>query len=206
MPVIAITGGLGSGKSTVRKIFEELGAAGIDTDLLAREAVEPGTEGIKKVREAFGQCFFDSSGRMDRVKMADMVFHDRKSLRRLESILHPLIRQAESRIVADHLKREPGRVIVVEIPLLAEVGRASAYDGVVLVTAPDNVRIERLKGSGRYEEDEAIARMKAQVSDGNRKHLADWTVDNSGTKEQTKKQVEKIYLGLRRSKTPQKYV
>jgi dephospho-CoA kinase len=193
MPVIAITGGLGSGKSTVRKFFEEMGAAGIDTDQLAREVVGPESEGAIRVREVFGESCFDSRGRLDRKKLAEIVFHDRIALRRLESILHPLIRQAESKIVADYKKNKPGLPIFVEIPLLTEGGRSSAYDGVVLVTAPKKARLERLEESGRYGRGEALSRMEAQVSDEQRVGAARWIVDNGGTPEETKKQVKRIF-------------
>jgi dephospho-CoA kinase len=203
MPVIAITGGLGSGKSAVREIFEGLGAKGIDTDQLAREAVEPGTDGARMVREAFGENCFNHQGRLDRKKMAAFVFHDRAALRKLESILHPLIRQAESRLVADCMKNDPGRVVVVEVPLLAEGGRAKDYDGIVLVTAPEEVRLQRLVKSGKYEGEEALDRMKVQVSDNEREMVASWTIDNGGTMEETKSQVEKIYDDLKsKSKIP----
>lgn len=198
VPVIAITGGLGSGKSTVRKLFEELGAVGIDTDHLAREVVEPGTKGARKIREIFGENSFDEQGRLDRKKIAAVVFADEEALHRLESILHPLIRQAESRLVADHMEKEPGKIVIVEIPLLAEGDRVPYYDGVIVVTAPEEVRLQRLKRSGRYEEKEALARMRVQVSDRERIRVANWTVDNSGTREETKKQVEKIYDELKR--------
>lgn len=201
MPVIAITGGLGSGKSTVRRFFEELGAAGIDTDQLAREVVGPGTEGAKKVREVFGGSCFDSRGRLDRRKIAEIVFHDRIALQRLESILHPLIRQAESEIVSGYLKKGQGRTIVVEVPLLTEGGRASAYDGVILVTAPQEVRLDRLEKAGRYGRREALPRMKAQASDEQRADTARWIVDNGGTTAETKKQVERIFNELRGVKT-----
>lgn len=197
MPVIAITGGLGSGKSTVREFFEELGAAGIDVDQVAREVVEPGTEGAKKVREAFGENYFDHSGRLDRTKLAAAVFGDKAALQKLESILHPLIRQMESRLIAEHERKEPGRLVVVEIPLLAEGGRAADYDGVILVTAPEKVRLKRLEESGRYKDREARARMRVQASDRERTGVAHWTVDNSGTADQTRRQIEKIYHELK---------
>ena len=129
MPVIAITGGLGSGKSTVREIFEELGAVGVDADQLARMVVEPGTEGAERVRETFGADCFDRQGRLDRKKMASIVFNDKAALLRLEAILHPLIRKAEARMVAQYREKEPGSLVVIEIPLLVERGRESFYPG-----------------------------------------------------------------------------
>ena len=105
MPVIAITGGLGSGKSTVRELFEELGALGIDTDELSRRVVEPGTEGAEAVREAFGDRFFLQDGSLDRRGMAAHIFDDPERRKALEAILHPLIRGEEGRLARERLDR-----------------------------------------------------------------------------------------------------
>ena len=196
MPVIAITGGIGSGKSSVRKMFEEFGAYGIDADELARKVVEPGTEGAGKLLEVFGPDFFDDEGNLDRRQMARKVFGDPGARRTIESLLHPLIRSAEKDLLEEFTQRTPDAVVVVEIPLLAEGGRSKEYDGVILVTAPEDVRVSRLVEAGKYDYDEAAARMTSQVDDGEREKFADWTVDNGGDREETKKQVKKIYQAL----------
>ncbi|MGD8353047.1 MAG: dephospho-CoA kinase [Pseudomonadota bacterium] len=193
VPVIAITGGIGSGKSTVRRIFEDLGAYGIDTDELARQVVEPGTEGARQLLEAFGPGFFDADGRLDRKKMAEEVFTRPESRTLIESILHPLIRKAEKELIKEVRRQNPDVLAVVEIPLLAEGGRAADYDSVVLVTAPENIRISRLVASGRYSRNEARARMVSQVGDIERKKFADWIVDNGFDPDETLKQVKLIY-------------
>ncbi len=192
VPVIAITGGLGSGKSTVREIFEEFGARGIDTDEIARRVVQPGSKGSQMVREAFGNAFFTDAGHLDRKKMAAHVFSDPVQRQRLESTLHPLIREEEARVVSEHLEESPGAVVVVEVPLLVEGDRSGHYDGVVLVTAPVNVRMERLVRSGRYTPDEAVSRMDHQADDLQRELFASWVIENSGPVEKTRAQVRSV--------------
>ena len=196
MPVIAITGGIGSGKSTVRRMFEELGAFGIDADELARQVVQPGSEGARLLQEAFGPEFFDSEGRLDRRQMAAKVFAEPKARLKIETILHPLIRAAERKFLKDVQREKPEAVVAVEIPLLAEVGRSKEYNSVVLVTAPEKVRISRLVESGKYSGDDAVSRMASQAADRDRENVATWTVDNGGELDLTARQVRKIYRAI----------
>jgi dephospho-CoA kinase len=196
MPVIAITGGIGSGKSTVRRMFEELGAFGIDADELARQAVQPGSEGARLLRETFGSKFFDTEGRLDRKQMAAKVFAEPEARLTLEKILHPLIRTAELKLLQRVRCEKPGAVVVVEIPLLAEGGRSKEYNSVVLVTAPEEIRITRLVESGKYSSDEAVSRMASQAADRDREDMATWTVDNGGELDLTAQQVRKIYQSI----------
>ena len=196
MPVITITGGIGSGKSTVREIFEELGAVGIDADDLARQLVEPGTTGLRRVEDVFGKAFFTRDGRLNRKKLAEQVFNDTASRMKLESILHPLIREEETLLVNQVLEKTPDKVVVVEVPLLVEGGRSSAYDGTVLVAAAREIRLHRLVNSGEYTREEAAARMKSQATEKDRARIANWKVDNNGSIAETQRQVEKIYHDL----------
>jgi dephospho-CoA kinase len=196
VPVIAITGGLGSGKSTVREIFEELGARGLDTDAISRQVVESGTPGAEKIRELFGDSFFTPEGELNRKMMAAHVFSDPAERQKLESILHPLIREAESDMVKKFLHTDTDTVVVVEIPLLAEGGRSAQYDGVVLVTAPMGVRLERLVKSGKYTREEAASRIANQADDAKREQIASWTVENAGSVDETRAQVRTILRTL----------
>ena len=196
MPVIAITGGIGSGKSTVRQMFEEMGAFGIDADELARQVVRPGSEGARLLEEKFGPEFFDSEGRLHRRQMAAKIFDDPQARVALETILHPLIRAAEKELIDNICRQNVEAVVVVEIPLLAEGGRSREYSGVVLVTAPDQVRISRLVDSGKYSSDEAVSRMASQAAHGAREDVATWTVDNAGELDLTSEQVRKIYKAI----------
>jgi dephospho-CoA kinase len=196
MIVLAITGGIGSGKSTVRRMFEELGAIGIDADELARQVVQSGSEGARLLEEAFGPTFFDSDGNLDRKQMARKVFADKEARHTIESLLHPLIRSAEKKVLEQLKVHKPNAVVVIEIPLLAEGGRAEEYDHVVLVTAPEEVRMSRLIVSGKYTKDEAAARIANQAADGDRKSVADWIVDNSDNMDVTEQIVKTIYRSL----------
>jgi len=196
MHVIAITGGIGSGKSTVRRMFEELGAIGVDADELARQVVSPGSEGAKLLKETFGPEFFDKEGYLDRKMMAQKVFSDPDERLKLERLLHPLIRAAEGKKIRDIREKDPEAVVVVEIPLLVEASRAGGYEGVILVEAPEGVRARRLVRSGKYSLDQAAARMAAQVEDVQRVRFATWIVDNSGDMQSTAIQVENIYSSL----------
>lgn len=196
MRVIAITGGIGSGKSTVRRMFEELGAFGIDADELARQVVKPGSEGARLLRDTFGSAFFDSDGRLDRRRMAAKVFAEPEARQTIETILHPLIRAAERKLLESVRSEKPEAVVAVEIPLLAEGGRSKEYNGVVLVTAPEEIRISRLVKSGKYSSDEAVARMASQAPDRDREDVASWTVDNGGELDLTARQVRKIYRAI----------
>ena len=196
VPVIAITGGIGSGKSTVRRMFEELGAVGIDADELARQVVRPGSEGARLLEEEFGSEFFDSEGGLHRRLMAAKVFDDPQARVALEKILHPLIRAAEKKLIDSIYGQNEEALVVVEIPLLAEGGRSREYSGVVLVDAPDQVRISRLVDSGRYSSDEAVSRMATQASHGAREDIATWIVDNGGERDLTAGQVGEIYKAI----------
>jgi dephospho-CoA kinase len=196
MRVIAITGGIGSGKSTVRRLFEELGAFGVDADDLARQVVKPGSEGASLLLEAFGPQFFDSEGRFKRKQMAAKVFDDPRARITLEKILHPLIRAAEKALLKNIQRETPEGVVAVEIPLLAEGGRSGEYNGVVLVTAPVEVRIARLVDFEKYTSDEAVSRMASQAEDSDREGLATWIVDNSGDLDLTGEQVKRIYRAV----------
>jgi len=196
MLVIAITGGIGSGKSTVREIFEEMGAVGIDADELAREVVEPGTRGAVKVRKVFGPTFFNDRGRLKRREMAHLVFSDPPARRKLETILHPEIRAREAEKINETARNDPGAVVAVEVPLLAETRGKEPYDIVINVTAPEEVRLDRLSASGRYDRSEAQARIDHQTKDEARIRIADYVIDNGGTRENTAKQVKKVLSDL----------
>jgi len=196
MLVIAITGGIGSGKSTVREIFEEMGAVGIDADELAREVVEPGRRGSIKVREAFGSSFFDDRGKLKRKEMARLVFSDPPARRKLETILHPEIRARESKKISEAARNDPEAVVAVEVPLLAETRGKEPYDIVINVTAPEEVRLDRLSASGRHDRSEAQARIDHQTKDEARIRIADYVIDNGGTRENTAKQVKKVLSDL----------
>lgn len=202
MVKVAITGGIGSGKSTVRQLMSEMGAIGLDADEISRRVVEPGSEGAGRVMEAFGPEFFHGEGRLDRQKMARFIFADGKARARLEKILHPLILEEESRAMEEAAAGHTDPILAVEIPLLAEGRRHDLYDIIVVVTAPEDLRLERLVRSGKYTRDEALARMGHQVKDEVRLKVADYVVDNGGPVEQTRECLAGIMHDIRERLVP----
>ncbi|QDP97550.1 dephospho-CoA kinase [Microlunatus elymi] len=172
---IGLTGGIASGKSTVAGILADLGAVIIDSDLLAREVVEPGTEGLAKIIERFGDRVI-SDGRLDRAALGKIIFSDPRARADLESIIHPAVRRraAELEAVAGS-----DAVVVQMIPLLVETGQADAFDRLVVVDVPPEVQRQRLADRNGLTEQEAEARIGAQASRADRLAVADVVIDNS---------------------------
>ena len=175
---VGLTGGIGAGKSTVAGLLARHGATVIDADLLAREVVEPGTDGLAEVVAAFGPAMLGSDGLLDRKALAVRVFSDPQQLTRLNEIIHPRVRELTLHRAA-HLP--PDAVVVHDIPLLVEVGAAGQYDLVVVVEAPEAVRVQRLTEARGMAEADAAARIKAQASSETRTAAADIVIDNDGT-------------------------
>jgi dephospho-CoA kinase len=191
---VGLTGGIASGKSTVSAILRELGAVVIDADALAREVVERGTPGLAAVVEEFGSGLLTADGDLDRAAMGALVFADPEARKRLEAIVHPLVFE---RIVDLEAHAPEGAVVVHDIPLLAESGRAATFDAVVVVEAPPEVQVERMIRDRGWTESDALARIAAQAAPEDRRAIATYVVDNTGTREDLRRQVEKIYAELR---------
>ena len=172
--LIALTGGIGSGKTTVASRWVELGAHEIDADLLAREVVEPGTEGLGAVVERFGNEVLTSDGSLDRAALAAVAFADENSRKDLEALLHPRIQ----RLAAERVKGLVG-VIVYTIPLLAETNSKLEFDRVVTVSCDESVRIDRLVTLRGMSKEEAIGRITAQATDAEREAKADTVIDSN---------------------------
>jgi len=190
---VGLTGGIASGKSTVSAILRELGAVVIDADQLAREVVEQGTPGLAAVVEEFGPDLLTPDGDLDRAAMGALVFGDESARRRLEAIVHPLVFE---RIVDLESHAPAGAVIVHDIPLLAESGRADTFDAVIVVDAPQDVQVARMVGDRGWTEADALSRIAAQATPEDRRAIATYLVDNVGTMEELRAQVEKIYADL----------
>lgn len=173
--LIGLTGGIGSGKSTVASGLAERGAMVLDADRIAREVVEPGTPGLAAVVERFGAGMLDATGAIDRAALASVVFADPKARRDLEAIVHPAVGEEIARRVS---AAPPGAIIVVDVPLLVEV-EARTYDLIVVVEAETATRLARLVDRGMNRAD-AQARIAAQVSDAQRRTVADVVIDNNG--------------------------
>ena len=185
---VALTGGIGSGKSTVAEYLEELGAYVIDSDQLARDVIERGTPGYEAVLAAFGDEIL-TDGDVDRAKLAAIVFKDPTSRLKLEGIIHPLVREAAEKMV----RNLPAESIVInQIPLLVETGGAKRFDYVVAVSADEEVRRARLIDRG-MKDYEITKRLAAQVNDAEREKVAHYVVTNNGTIDDLSRSVEVLW-------------
>lgn len=189
---VALTGGIGSGKSEVARLLASYGAVVVDADVLAREVVEPGTPGFAEVVAEFGPEVLGPDGAIDRAALGRVVFADEGRLRALEAIVHPRVAQRS----ADLLAAADGAVVVYEVPLLVEKGLQDAYDTVVVVDADDEVRLERLERRGLPRQD-ALARMAAQATREQRLAVADHVIDNSGDRAALTPQLRTLWSALR---------
>jgi dephospho-CoA kinase len=176
---IGLTGGIGAGKSTVSATFNECGGIIVDGDVIAREVVEPGTEGLAQLVQAFGEDILLSDGALNRPALAAKAFVDDEQRAKLNGIVHPLVGRRRLEII----ESVPDNAVVVEdIPLLVETGMAPMFPLVVVVTAPEEIRVQRLIKRGMDEAD-ARARIAAQASEDQRRAIADVLLDNSGSQD-----------------------
>ncbi len=193
MQRIGLTGGIAAGKSVAARRFDELGAVVIDSDVLAREAVAPGSEGLAEVVETFGETVLDADGGLDRTALAALVFGDDERRRALEAIVHPVVRRLGAEREAAAATADPGAVVVHDIPLLVETGQADSFHLVVVVHAPALLRVERLVRLRGMDRQAAEARVAAQASDESRLQVADVVLDGSGTDEELRAQVDDLW-------------
>ena len=186
---IGLTGGVASGKSTVAEIFADLGAPVVDTDVVAREVVAPGESGLEAVTAAFGKEILLPSGELDRRALRSIVFSDPQRRKRLESILHPLIRARTLQLI-DALEAP---YVIVVVPLLIETGFAELVDRILVVDCPEAQQLERLRRRDDVSEDEAQAMIAAQATRQDRLARADDVIDNRGSLEATQAQVQALH-------------
>lgn len=190
---VGLTGGIASGKSTVSAMLAELGAVVIDADLLAREVVASGTSGLAAVVAEFGDDVLTPEGDLDRPAMARLVFSDEAARKRLEGIVHPRVFE---RIVELESSAGEHDVVVHDIPLLAEGGRAETFDAVVVVDADPALQVDRMTQARGMTPTEAEARIAAQASREARLAIATHVIDNSGTLEELRARVEAVWAEL----------
>jgi len=195
MTRVGLTGGIAAGKSAVSGMLEDLGAVVIDADVLAREVVRKGTPGLDAVVAAFGEELLGADGELDRPAMARLVFGDEDARRRLEAIVHPLVFE---RIVELEAAAPQDAVVVHDIPLLAESGRAGTFDAVLVVDAPAEVQVARMVHDRGWSEAEARARIDAQASRQDRLSIATHVIDNTGTLEDLRNRVAEVFEELSR--------
>ncbi|WP_232012305.1 dephospho-CoA kinase [Propionibacterium australiense] len=187
---LGLTGGIASGKSAVAAVLVEHGAVHIDYDLLARRIVEPGTRGLRALTEAFGPDILTPDGALDRGALAALVFSDEAARRRLDEITHPLIVAA-----ADELQdaAPDGAVVMHDIPLLIETGRAHDFNHLVVVDVPVETQIARLMARNAMSAEQARDRIAAQASRPERLAVAGTVIDNAGSLQSTRAQVDRLW-------------
>ncbi|MFD7297032.1 dephospho-CoA kinase [Streptomyces sp. NPDC059897] len=192
---VGLTGGIGAGKSEVSRLLVERGAVLIDADRIAREVVEPGTEGLAAVVEAFGDEVLAPDGSLDRPKLGSVVFADADKLATLNKIVHPLVgtRSAELEAAAG-----PDSVVVHDVPLLTENGLSPLYDLVIVVDASPDTQLDRLTRLRGMSEEDARARMAAQATREKRLGIADVVIDNDVPLERLRERVDEVWAELAR--------
>lgn len=196
---VCLTGGIASGKSTVGELFADRGAMVIDSDVLAREVVAPGTRGLAAVLDRFGGEVLAEDGTLDRPALGKLVFGDEGARRDLSAIIHPLV-------IAESKRRQQeawdqGLVAIRMIPLLVETGQAGDFDEVIVVDVDPQVQLRRLMARNQFDEQEAWGRINAQASREERLAVATQVIDNSGTVEDLAPQVDRVWRYLGRSTT-----
>jgi dephospho-CoA kinase len=190
---VGLTGGIGSGKSAVARGLAAHGAVVIDADALAREVVEPGTPALAEITAEFGPEVLTAEGALDRPRLGAIVFADDARLARLNAIVHPRVAERTEELMG---QAPPDSVVVYDVPLLVENGLAPMYDVVVVVDAPEEVRIARLAADRGMPEDQARARIRAQASRADRLAVADVVVDNSGSRADLERRVAELWADL----------
>lgn len=194
MKLVGLTGGAGSGKSTVAEMMRELGAAVVDADEATHAVYEPGTVGFDSVVREFGDRYV-KDGRIDRSQLGELVFHDAGARRRLNDIVHPLVRQWMAERTAEAVERGAA-VVVQDVPLLFENSLERFFSSIVLVYVPEEVQIERLVSDRGFTKQRARAVIAAQMPIEAKRGRAHHVINNSGTRDETKAQVEAVWKQL----------
>jgi dephospho-CoA kinase len=187
---IGLSGGIGAGKSTVSSTFSELGGIVVDGDVISREVVEPGTEGLAKLVEAFGKQILCDDGSLNRPALAAIAFSDEEKRQTLNGIVHPLVAQRRSELIA---AARDDAVIVEDIPLLVESGMAPMFPLVIIVNADEDLRVKRLIEHRGFTEEDARARIAAQASEEQRRAVADVWLDNTGSADELVEQARALW-------------
>lgn len=193
MKLIGLTGGIGSGKSTIARRLAEHGAHIIDADQVAREVVEPGTPALVQLTELFGRDILKEDGSLNRSALGDIVFTDAEALRNLNAIVHPAVRERTAFLIS---QAPQDSIVVYDVPLLVESENSYTFDAIVVASAPEHVRVERLMEHRGMLESEALARIQSQAPEEERLRLANHVIDTSGDLLHTYNQVDALWQEL----------
>ncbi|AWB96866.1 dephospho-CoA kinase [Agromyces badenianii] len=193
MYLIGLTGGIASGKSTVARRLYEHGAVHIDADQLARRVVEPGTPALAAVVEEFGPDVLRRDGSLDRAKLGEHVFGNPVALEKLNAIVHPAVRELSNRLIAKAEQDDPDAVVVYDVPLLIEAAVDHPFDLIVVTNAPRRTQVERLVELRGLEQNQAEARVDAQVDNTARLAIADVVIDTDGSLAHTMSQTDALW-------------
>lgn len=194
----ALTGGIGSGKSTVATMFAQLGAVIIDADAISHQLMQPGEAVLAAVTEEFGTSILHPNGTLNRSALASLAFSNDNARERLNTIVHPAIREQANELVQQAvLDPSFSGIIIDDVPLLFETGRAADFDAVVVIYSDIDTRLKRLQEIRGLSESDARARIASQATDAERASIATWVIDNNCTLESTRTQVINIWSQMR---------
>ena len=196
MNVVGLTGGIACGKSTVAAMLVQKGALLIDADRLSREVVEPGSRAREEIVRWLGDSIIDKEGKLDRKKIASIVFNDEKSLAKLNSIIHPRVLELFYQKSSELGRKYPGRLLIWDIPLLFEAGYEDRVDYIVVVACKEEIQIERISERNGLSREEALKRIRSQMELKKKIEKADYVIYNNGTRDLLKKQVDLLWEKL----------
>lgn len=194
---VGLTGSIAVGKSFVSGVLVELGCHVVDADVVARRVVEPGSEGLRRIVEAFGEWVLKPDGTLDRAGVSAVIFKDESKRELINSLLHPLIIAEQDETLRRWEREDPRGVGVVDAALMIESGGYARFDKLVVVHCRPEVQLERLMRRNDLSREEAAARIGAQMPQEEKLRYADFTIDTSGSFDETRGQTEKVYAALR---------
>lgn len=200
MLIVGLTGGYASGKSTVTRMFEELGATIIDADILARKVVEQAKPAWSEIVSHFGEGILLENREIDRKALGEIIFSDEKAREKLNEIVHPKVLDEELKSIEETGKRTPDAVVVLSVPLLIESGHYRHCNRIVVVTVDEKIHIQRLMKRDGFNRDEAIRRISTQMPLSEKVKYADFVIDNSRSIRETGEQVRNVYANLVKSR------
>jgi dephospho-CoA kinase len=198
MLIVGLTGGVASGKTVASQVLKEEGAYIIDADQIARELVQPHQPAWNELIRAFGKEILQEDGSLHRKKLADKVFADPKQRKRLNQILHPRIKEEMDRRTKEIGQKDPEAIVVIDAPILVELGVHHEMDKLIVVTSTETQQIERLKDRDGLSPEEALRILSSQMPLGEKVKLADFVIGNEGSFEETKKRAREVFRELKK--------